>query len=146
MHRKAGLCSSRAQWPLAPNFCIRAIRKCYFFHTNHMLGTLQFSLRAQPCLRMSEIFCRMLSKVVLCQIKWKRIYVFPSDQRYSLIKNLHVCVFWSKCVHVNSCSSSWLLRSHQASQQTISGCVRDSLGCLCHKPEAFKISRMFVWM
>ena len=39
-----GLCSSRAQWPLAPNFCSRAIRKSYFFHTNHMLGTLDFTV------------------------------------------------------------------------------------------------------
>ena len=38
----SGLCSSRAQWPLAPNFCSQAIRKSYFFHTNHMLGTLDF--------------------------------------------------------------------------------------------------------
>ena len=27
----AGLCSSRAQWPLVPNFCSQAIRKSYFF-------------------------------------------------------------------------------------------------------------------
>ena len=38
-----------------------------------------------------------------------------------------------------------LLRSHQALQQTISGCVRDSLGALRHKPEAFEISRMFLY-
>ena len=52
------LCSSRAQWPLAPNFCSWATRKSYFFHTNHMLGTRDFTgsepglpsifLRAQP--------------------------------------------------------------------------------------------------
>ena len=51
----AGLCSSRAQWPLVPNVCSRAIRKSYSFHTNHnaghprfyifgALGSLQFSL------------------------------------------------------------------------------------------------------
>ena len=34
-----GLCSSRAWWPLAPNFCSRATRKSQIFHTNHMLGT-----------------------------------------------------------------------------------------------------------
>ena len=39
-----GLCSSRAQWPLVPNFCPRATRKSQIFHTNYMLGTLQFSL------------------------------------------------------------------------------------------------------
>ena len=47
-----GLCSSRAWWPLAPNFCSWAIRKSYFLHTNHIcwapqilvLSPLQFSL------------------------------------------------------------------------------------------------------
>ena len=38
------LCSSRAQWPMAPNFCSRAIRKSYFFLTNHMMGTLDFTV------------------------------------------------------------------------------------------------------
>ena len=53
---KAGLCCSKARWPLAPNFCSRATRKSQIFHTNHMLGTLEFQstglpsifLRAQP--------------------------------------------------------------------------------------------------
>ena len=31
-----GLCSSRAWWPLAPNFCSWAIRKSYFLHTNRI--------------------------------------------------------------------------------------------------------------
>ena len=39
-----GLCSSRAQWPLAPNICPRATRKSQIFHTNHMLGTLDFTV------------------------------------------------------------------------------------------------------
>ena len=39
----SGLCSSRARWPLAPNFCSRATRKSQIFHTNHMLGTLDFT-------------------------------------------------------------------------------------------------------
>ena len=49
-----GLCSSRARWPLAPNFCSWVIRKSYFLHTNHaghprfysfrVLSSLQFSL------------------------------------------------------------------------------------------------------
>ena len=39
-----GLCSSRARWPLAPNFCPRATRKSQIFHTNHMLGTLDFTV------------------------------------------------------------------------------------------------------
>ena len=39
----AGLCSSRARWPLVPNFCPRATRKSQIFHTNHMLGTLDFT-------------------------------------------------------------------------------------------------------
>ena len=39
----SGLCSSRARWPLAPNFCPRATRKSQIFHTNHMLGTLDFT-------------------------------------------------------------------------------------------------------
>ena len=39
-----GLCSSRALWPLAPNFCPRVTRKSPIFHTNHMLGTLDFTV------------------------------------------------------------------------------------------------------
>ena len=39
-----GLCSNRARWPLAPNFCPWATRKSQFFHTNHMLGTLDFTV------------------------------------------------------------------------------------------------------
>ena len=38
------LCSSRAQWPLAPNFCSWATRKSYVLHTDHMLGTLDFTV------------------------------------------------------------------------------------------------------
>ena len=39
-----GLCSSRALWPLAPNFCTRATRKSFFFfQTNHMLGNVDFT-------------------------------------------------------------------------------------------------------
>ena len=34
------LCSGNHQWLLAPNFCSQATRKSYFFHRNHMLGTL----------------------------------------------------------------------------------------------------------
>ena len=39
----AGLCSSRARWPLAPYVCSRATRKSQIFHTNHMLGALDFT-------------------------------------------------------------------------------------------------------
>ena len=38
------LCSSRALWPLAPNFCPWVTRKSPVFHTNHMLGTLDFTV------------------------------------------------------------------------------------------------------
>ena len=38
-----GSCSSRARWALAPNFCSWATRKSQIFHTNHMLGTLDFT-------------------------------------------------------------------------------------------------------
>ena len=34
----------RARWPLAPNFCPRATRKSQIFHSNHMLGTLDFTV------------------------------------------------------------------------------------------------------
>ena len=37
-----GLCSGSAQWPLAPNFCYWAT-KSTVFHTNDMLGTLDFT-------------------------------------------------------------------------------------------------------
>ena len=42
--RPAGLFSSRARWPLAPNFCPQATRKSQIFHTNHMLGSLDFTV------------------------------------------------------------------------------------------------------
>ena len=35
----SGLCSSRARWPLVPNFCSRTTRS----YTNHMLGTMDFT-------------------------------------------------------------------------------------------------------
>ena len=35
------LCSSRSRWSLAPNFCLT--RKSQIFHTNHMLGSLDFT-------------------------------------------------------------------------------------------------------
>ena len=41
---KAGLYSSRARWPLVPNFCPWATRKSQIFYTNHMLGTLDFTV------------------------------------------------------------------------------------------------------
>ena len=37
------LCSSRARWPVAPNFCSRVTRQSLLFHRNHMLGTLDFT-------------------------------------------------------------------------------------------------------
>ena len=37
------LCSSRARWPQAPNFCSWVTRKSQIFHTNHMLGSLDFT-------------------------------------------------------------------------------------------------------
>ena len=40
----AGLCSSRAWWHLVPNVCAQATRKSQIFHTNHMLGTLDFTV------------------------------------------------------------------------------------------------------
>ena len=40
----SGLCSSRARWPLAPNFYPQTTRKSQIFHTNHMLGTLDFTV------------------------------------------------------------------------------------------------------
>ena len=44
----SGLCSSRAQWPLEPNFCPRATRKSQIFHTNHTLGILDFTVSEHP--------------------------------------------------------------------------------------------------
>ena len=55
LNSSSGLCSSRARWPLVPNFCSWATRKSQIFHTNHMLGQVQSTghplifLRAQPC-------------------------------------------------------------------------------------------------
>ena len=39
----ARLCSSRAWWPVGPNFCSRVTRKSLLFHRNHVLGTLDFT-------------------------------------------------------------------------------------------------------
>ena len=38
------LCSNRAQWPLAPNFGSWLTKKSYFFYSNHMQGTLNFTV------------------------------------------------------------------------------------------------------
>ena len=40
----AGLCFSRAWWPLVPNFCSWATRKSQIFDLNHMMGTLDFTV------------------------------------------------------------------------------------------------------
>ena len=40
----AGLCSSRARWSWAPNFCPWVTRKSQILHTNHTLGTLDFTV------------------------------------------------------------------------------------------------------
>ena len=40
---QSGLCPSRAQCPLMPNFCSWVTRKSNFFHSNHMLDTLDFT-------------------------------------------------------------------------------------------------------
>ena len=40
----SGLCSSRAWWPLGPNFSPLAARKSQIFYTNHMLGTQEFTV------------------------------------------------------------------------------------------------------
>ena len=37
------LCSSRAEWPVAPNFCSWATRKSSLFHRKHKEGTLDFT-------------------------------------------------------------------------------------------------------
>ena len=44
MKHALGLCSCRAWLLLAPNFCSRVTRESKIFHTNHMLGTLDFTL------------------------------------------------------------------------------------------------------
>ena len=53
------LCSNRAWWPLKLHFCSWATRKSYFFHTNHMLGTLDFTVSEHPGLPL--IFVRAQS-------------------------------------------------------------------------------------
>ena len=75
---------------------------------------------------------------------------------YSLVTSAkrEAILFLFGCSEVNS---TWLITFELANQRarktlftcvvyTISSCVRDSLGSLCHKPEAFEISRMFVNM
>ena len=39
-----GLCSSRARWPLVPNFFPQVTSKSQIFHANHMPGTLDFAV------------------------------------------------------------------------------------------------------
>ena len=43
-HFGGGTCSSRARWPLVPNFCSQVTRKSQIFHTNHMPGSLDFTV------------------------------------------------------------------------------------------------------
>lgn len=44
MKHTVGLCSCRAWWLLAPNFCSWVTRESKIFHTNHMLCTLDFTV------------------------------------------------------------------------------------------------------
>ena len=43
-YANSGLCFSSARWPVAPNVCSWATRKSQIFHTNRMLGTLDFTV------------------------------------------------------------------------------------------------------
>jgi len=69
-----GLCSSGAWWPMVPNFCSWATRKSKSFHTNHMLGTLDFTGAEHWALfnfPWSKALYHLHSKPYL-QIKWSR--------------------------------------------------------------------------
>ena len=44
MKHALALCSCRAWWLLAPNLCSWVTRESKIFHTNHMLGTLDFTV------------------------------------------------------------------------------------------------------
>ena len=107
------MCSSRAWWPLAPNFCLRATRKSQIFHTNHMLGTLDFTvsehpsifLRAQPC-----FYCNVhsLRKQAFCDATTG----FPS-----------------KWCRRNDCRNSFLMMHHYPDLDSASDWFEANLPC-----------------
>ena len=93
-----GLCSCRAQWPLAPNFCSWATRKSQIFHTNHYaghpgfyrfraLGSLLFSLEH------SLVQLTLAGEKVNCQTRKRKIFDILSAKTRSgkvLLENLGV--------------------------------------------------------
>ena len=76
----SGLCSSRARWPLAPNFCSRATRKSQIFHTNHMLGTLDhYSFRALGSLQFS-----LENSLGISALRWTEFHQNRKDPRQEI--------------------------------------------------------------
>ena len=91
-----GLCSSRAQWPLAPNYCSRAIRKSFFFsnksYAGHprfysfgALGSLQFSLEHSLVTSFSEMKKQRTCSRLLQSITT----AWPSGSRVSDLESWH---------------------------------------------------------
>ena len=86
-----GLCSSRAQWPLGPNFCSQATRKSQFSHKNQMLGTLDFTgsqcwapLNFPQSTASYELDPRLPSQEIKGKLNQKNFLAlqFPADQKH----------------------------------------------------------------
>ena len=76
-----GLCSSRAQWPLAPNFCSRAIRKSFFFSNKSYAGHPRFySFGALGSLQFFLEHSRLLQSITTA---------WPSGSRVSNLESWH---------------------------------------------------------
>ena len=96
---KSGLCSSRAQSPLALNFCSWATRKSHNFHTNHLPGTLGFtgSEHCRGSLQFSLEHSLESAKIADCTDEYKQhptLFDFPVivSKNVSISGNLS-CVF-----------------------------------------------------
>ena len=83
-----GLCSSRAQWPLVPNFFSWATRKSQIFHTNHYAGHSGFyGFRALGSLLVSLehslVQLTLAGEKVDCQTQKRKIFYMLSAKRRS---------------------------------------------------------------
>ena len=82
------LCSSRARWSLAPNFCSWVTGKTQFFHRNHMLGTLDYTGPAPFSFSKST----SLNYVIISHA------IFKDKLQVSFSKHLHVMnLFLAPC-------------------------------------------------
>ena len=147
-----GLCSSRAQWPLAPNFCPWATRKSYFFiqiicwapwiSQFQSSGLPSIFLRAQPCWPVEyscdQVFCSHGTILTVPKFKRqnsgqsfsgynKRIWPVWCEHNDHLFEQQSRCPMWTEW-------TDWAV-SCKESVKSIFKLVENLSGALWRKPQ-----------